>query len=636
MNDDDDDDDDDTITSSASASASGRIVGHYHQQRMQDRRFYVAAFHRPPRLEQLQDALRLGANPNVDLLNFGATALDVASLTADVNLMRILLRAGAHVNHVGRDGFTALHRAVLTGNMAMATLLVTQAAGTTLDIDARTQGSSTAATTTTTTTTTTPLTALQIVFSRGGTPELAQLLIQQGGANVHVREAGGSGESLAHVARTPALLAVLQQHGVDLDEPSTQEGFTPLHYAALKGNLPTVQYLVLEAKARVHLRSRQGYSALHYAAHKGHLQVIQWLTEHGGADPRLADDCGNSAFHTACTVKQTAVVQYFMDTHGFQATDLACTGLTPLHFACLSTTSKRGAGSATNSANTTATDGEEVNDGTDLVRLLIGRQPALKKNAMTLLLLHLAADWSPGICRLLVQEHNFDLTCVHKERTVLHRAARQGTIDTVKCLTELLRTQNLSLDMRDAHGWTALHAAVAQRNVGKVQCLIHAGASVHVSDRHGRTPLHVAVRRVPLPKTESPPTNEEEEANGCDDYHCRSNPTQEPRPTQATTADATTRTTTTIQHPEQEKEWLCIIQLLLRGGADPTAPDKRGDMALAACDSASVLWEMMQTGPALRLFSPWSTPTNPTTSIDRKRPARQAAMVAQKRMKLCR
>ena len=57
-------------------------------------------------------------------------------------------------------------------------------------------------------------------------------------------------------------------------------GLTPLHLAARKGSVSTVQVLCL-ADAEVDAQDNEGWSALHYATNHNHSEVIRYLTRHG-------------------------------------------------------------------------------------------------------------------------------------------------------------------------------------------------------------------------------------------------------------------------------------------------------------------------------------------------------------------
>lgn len=527
------------------------------RRRTANRRFFLAAFHRPPVLDTVREALQQGADVNVDFLQFGALAIDVASLVGHVELMRTLLQAGAKVNHVGRDGFTALHRAALTGNLTMAALLLTATTTEPILLDLPTHIKKN------------PLTSLQIACRRGPAA-MAELLIRQG-ANVHIRDAA-SGETLAHVAQTPQLLECLQRNGVNLCLAAESDGFTPLHYACLKGNLAVVQYLVTVAKAPVHQHSEQGYGALHYACHEGHLPIVQWLVQHGGADPRAVDDCGNTAFHICCTVKHFELAVWFMDHCGFSAAEEASTtGLVPLHYACLSTRTSNSS------------------DGTALVRALLQRQQqaldsgSIRRNSPVLqLLLQLVADWSPGICRILVDEYRFDssLMFVYKARIPLQRAARQGTAETVAELCRMMQVRGLDVNTPDAHGWTALHSAVAKRDVQMIGILLDAGCCVHAADVQGQTPLQVAARRLACPSTETP---RDKKSNNDSDKE------KEKQNVPAEDHDA--------------EQGLEIMQMLLKRGANPCRVDAHGRFPLSEASTSLVeVYSMVQSAATLGLF----------------------------------
>lgn len=57
-------------------------------------------------------------------------------------------------------------------------------------------------------------------------------------------------------------------------------GLTPLHLAARKGSVSTVQVLCL-ADAEIDAQDNEGWSALHYASNHNHSEVIRYLTRHG-------------------------------------------------------------------------------------------------------------------------------------------------------------------------------------------------------------------------------------------------------------------------------------------------------------------------------------------------------------------
>jgi len=51
---------------------------------------------------------------------------------------------------------------------------------------------------------------------------------------------------------------------------------TPIHYAAQRGHLSVVEYLVNQ-KADINARAKDDWTPLHYAAENGHLSVVEYL-----------------------------------------------------------------------------------------------------------------------------------------------------------------------------------------------------------------------------------------------------------------------------------------------------------------------------------------------------------------------
>ena len=70
--------------------------------------------------------------------------------------------------------------------------------------------------------------------------------------------------------------------GADVDARN-QDGYTPLHWAAMDGHVETAA-LLLDRGADVDARDERGATPLHYALKKGHARTVEVLRKHGGAD----------------------------------------------------------------------------------------------------------------------------------------------------------------------------------------------------------------------------------------------------------------------------------------------------------------------------------------------------------------
>ena len=73
---------------------------------------------------------------------------------------------------------------------------------------------------------------------------------------------------------------------------SSASAISPLHDAARKGDLATVQRLLRDGSVAEDVRYSDGITTLHCAANCGHLDVVQWLLKEGGASVEEKDNDG--------------------------------------------------------------------------------------------------------------------------------------------------------------------------------------------------------------------------------------------------------------------------------------------------------------------------------------------------------
>ena len=113
---------------------------------------------------------------------------------------------------------------------------------------------------------------------------------------------------------TPLMLAAITNQidwtqkliakGADVNQP----GWTPLHYAATKGNIEIMR-LLIENHAYLDAASPNGTTPLMMAAHYGTPMATKLLLEEG-ADPRIKNQLGLSALAFARQAKKPESVQY--------------------------------------------------------------------------------------------------------------------------------------------------------------------------------------------------------------------------------------------------------------------------------------------------------------------------------------
>jgi ankyrin repeat protein len=114
------------------------------------------------------------------------------------------------------------------------------------------------------------------------------------------------------------LHALLKKRPISLNAPDKFQQ-TALIWAACKGKLATVEYLLSENKVDLNAKTKgfhddkaEGKTALHYAAENGHDDVVSALLK-AGADATLpSGPHKNLAIHLACIKKQFAVIRAFI------------------------------------------------------------------------------------------------------------------------------------------------------------------------------------------------------------------------------------------------------------------------------------------------------------------------------------
>ena len=64
-------------------------------------------------------------------------------------------------------------------------------------------------------------------------------------------------------------------------------GWTPIHIAAMCGHLDVVRYLVEEVKIDPDNSANDGFTSIWLAARNGHFELVRYLVEEANADPSM-------------------------------------------------------------------------------------------------------------------------------------------------------------------------------------------------------------------------------------------------------------------------------------------------------------------------------------------------------------
>ncbi|XP_069687335.1 uncharacterized protein [Periplaneta americana] len=346
------------------------------------------------------------------------------------------------------------------------------------------------------------------------------------GANVNARSRGGTTAlHLAIYTKHSATVECLLRHGADVNIPDTSvrtplqtaticghlsivkhilenqellvttdsEGRTLLHFAAGNGHVSLVDYLC-EGIIGIDIRNKEGKTALHFAVEGGHLSAVECLLRRG-TDINIADNWGRKAIHVAAILGHLPIVKYLVE-KGNLLTIADSIGSTLLHFAA-------------------------GNGHVSLVDYLCEENVGInERNKKGETALYVAAEGGYLSTVKCLLSHGADVNVADNYgcTSILHVAAFFGHLPIVKYLVEhkqILTTvneygetpsdaedvslveysceDNVTIDIPNKDGRTALHLAAAGGHLAVVEYLLRYGADINMDDNTGQRPLHIAV-----------------------------------------------------------------------------------------------------------------------------------------------
>ncbi|MEI6653151.1 MAG: ankyrin repeat domain-containing protein [Verrucomicrobiota bacterium] len=473
-----------------------------------------------------------------------ASPLYYAVVAGNMEIVRVLLKAGAKVNAKADGGMTPMLRAAaISNNEGIADL--TQVLLSSVNSSpgpARTAARE-------------ALKACQKSFAPSPEEESSRLAILR----LLVEQGGSVRGDLSADEPTPLHLAVnypnskavayLLEHGANPEEMKL--GTRPLHNAALGGNAEVVKLLLAR---KVDVNAAQvplGTRPLHFAVINGDMEIIRLLLDHGaevnavnknggpalhdatwsdeicnllldrGADPKLEQSDGTTTLHRACQDGSKGLVEKLLLLHPnldawdgqeftplLNAAEAGRADLLKLLVAAgadLKATQKHGrnalhlaAGSASPEAVRFLLDHQfgvnEVSNSGDTA--LMSAAGHCRLETVTLLLGAGAsvngAEKKKGMTALMVAAIGGRVSPTDL-RTGTQSLGQCGPFDDSLKITALLLDKGADMRAKDREGKGALHWAAAVGNAGVVELLLSKGAEVDAKDTlFGRIPLHNA------------------------------------------------------------------------------------------------------------------------------------------------
>eukprot|EP00884_Botryococcus_braunii_P018115 jgi/Botrbrau1/4988/Bobra.0396s0014.1 len=242
-------------------------------------------------------------------------------------------------------------------------------------------------------------------------------------------------------------------------------GWTPLHAAAVAGNVVLIKELLSTYNCNLLEPSASSWMPLHYAAALNKVPAMEELIRLGCPAAVRDEQLKLTPLHVAACEGHMDAVNYLLE-KGQDIDTLSGERCTPLYCAA------------------------EWHQ-TEMVRHLsvLGCNP-IPGDARCCTPVHVAAlqGWS-DLLAVLINELGQKVDSVDdKDLTPLHAAASNGHVEAIRLLLSFMH----SLECKDKTGRTALHHAALNVRVAAVEELLKQGANITAMDLDGYTPLHAA------------------------------------------------------------------------------------------------------------------------------------------------
>ena len=421
----------------------------------------------------------MGTDINIKT-NDGYNCLHIAALEGHLNLCKVLIaKRKFDVNVVCKNGWTALHCSVKSGNYE----LVTYCANMGTDIYSKTNYGTN---------------CLHIAALKGHL-NLCKLLIHKHKFDLHMTDNNGwAALHFSAQSGTYELIAYLTDMGTDIYR-KTNDGANCLHIAALEGHLNLCKVLIDKHKFDVNVNNRHGLTALHCSAYFGNYELLTYFSNMG-TDIHCKTNDGWNCLHIAAVKGHLNLCKLLIDKHKLDLHMTDKNGWTALHCSAKSGNCKL------------------IAYFTD-----IGTDIYLKTKDGTNCLNIAALEGHFKLCKVLIDKHKFDVNVANKDGwTALHCSAYIGNYDLLtyfanmgtdihletndgrNCLhiailkghlnlcKVLIDKHNFDTNVPSKAGWIALHYSALIGNYDLVSYFADMGTDIYLKTNHGWNCLHIA------------------------------------------------------------------------------------------------------------------------------------------------
>ncbi|XP_024083826.1 ankyrin repeat domain-containing protein 50 isoform X1 [Cimex lectularius] len=431
--------------------------------------------------DKLEAALNIDASALEATDRHGQTPLNLAARLGLHNIVKVLLAAGAEVDHADCDGWTALRAAAWGGHTEVVKLVLE--AGASVDSCDRDQR-----------------TALRAA-AWGGHADIVTLLLE---ANADVNRTDCEGRTALIAAAYMGHAEIVEKlldYNADINHQDS-DGRTALSVAALcvpaSEGYTKVVNILLERNADVDHEDKDGMTPLLVAAFEGHRDVCELLLE-AEADVDHADSAGRTGLWAAASMGQASVVSLLLF-WGASVDAIDPEGRTVLLVAAAQGSEpvvnlllERGMDEQhRDNCGWSALHYAALEGHCEVVRTLCnaGARPSCADNDGRSPVMLAAQEGHTALVKQLVEEHGAEVDQrAHDKTTALRLGALQGHQNVVRALL----SYGADVNAQDADGRSTLYILALENRLQMAEFLIvNGGADVEVRDLEGRTALHVS------------------------------------------------------------------------------------------------------------------------------------------------
>lgn len=394
--------------------------------------------------------LKAGADP-LKRSGLGKTPFYEAVKSGDRETVSLILDAGASANDMNDTGVPAIYTAVSLGYEGVVEELLNRHA----DVNVLSPRG---------------LTCLHEAVIKGHTAIIEKLLVNSANVNAHNQD-GWAPLCYAVALEDFTIAELLISRGADVNT-SDNDGWTPLHIAAERASNKMLAML-LSHGAAVDAESSSSNTSLFFAVFSRCLDCVKILLAHGASVAQI-NNKGDTVLDDAIELGQNDIIEHLLDHHALcglgdhiQGTSASPTDVqSSIVAAEISKAILRG-------------------DKDLASQLISNRESALSQSDLNSALLSCGLFNAPSLVESLLQRGASLSASTYNERTPLHFATKNNSLE----LTKLLLKHGATIHALDGSGYTPLDLAIGggRANIETTKYLVENGALATQGTDHKAT-----------------------------------------------------------------------------------------------------------------------------------------------------